>query len=37
MNNSTQGYYLPVWCFNCTATEEDGSSESFNIYVQADK
>ena len=37
MQNSAQGYYLPVWAFGCTAVHRDGTTESFCIYVQADK
>ena len=36
MQNS-QGYYLPVWSFACTAAHEDGTTEEFSIYIQADK
>ena len=35
MSNSSQGYYLPVWVFPCTATLEDGSTLPFEIYVEA--
>lgn len=33
--NSSQGYYLPVWCFRCTATLIDGTLSAFEIYVEA--
>ncbi len=36
MQNGEQGFYLPVWSFNCTATLEDNSTQPFSIYVQAD-
>lgn len=36
MQNGAQGFYLPVWSFDCTATLEDGSAQAFSIYVQAD-
>ena len=35
MANSSQGYYLPVWVFACTATLEDGTTTAFDIYVEA--
>lgn len=35
MANSSQGYYLPVWVFACTATLEDGSTSAFDVYVEA--
>ena len=35
MANSSQGYYLPVWVFSCTATLEDGTTAAFDIYVEA--
>ena len=37
MQNPTQGYYLPVWAFGCTAARQDGTTEDFFIYIQADK
>lgn len=37
MANSSQGYYLPVWVFSCTAHMEDGTDGSFDIYVDASK
>lgn len=35
MANSSQGYYLPIWVFSCTATLEDGSYSAFDVYVEA--
>lgn len=35
MANSSQGYYLPVWVFSCTATLEDGTRSAFDVYVEA--
>ena len=37
MANSSQGYYLPVWMFSCTAEFEDGTTGDFDIYVEAKK
>lgn len=37
MANSSQGYYLPVWMFTCLAQYEDGSTGTFEIYVEAKK
>lgn len=35
MANSSQGYYLPVWMFTCTAQYVDGTTGAFDIYVEA--
>lgn len=32
-----KGYYLPVWCFFCTAQLDNGSVEDFTACVRADK
>ena len=37
MANSSQGYYLPVWMFTCLAQYEDGTTGTFEIYVEAKK